>query len=148
MADVLTLAGISFTGYSPPDSMMAGGKQAMVVHKLPGGQRVIDTLGPDEAEISWRGTFFGNDAYSNAQALDAIRAAGAEVPLTWGGQYRIVIIEHFIYHVRRLPAWVEYEISCTVAVNPMLGSQGATVSTIDTLVSSDLATATAASVAD
>ena len=39
MADVLTLGGISFTGYSPPDKMGAGGKQAMVVHKLPGGSR-------------------------------------------------------------------------------------------------------------
>lgn len=40
MADTLTLAGIAFTGYSPPEAMGAGGRQAMVVHKLPGGSRV------------------------------------------------------------------------------------------------------------
>src|SRR5579872_1178398 len=121
MADVLTLGGVAFTNYSPPESMGAGGKQAMVIHKLPGGSRVIDTLGPDEDEIRWNGFFFGNDAYGNALTLDAMRAAGAVIPLQWGGQFRLVIIEHFSYHVRRLPVWVEYDVSCTVYQNPMLG---------------------------
>ena len=61
MADTLTLGGISFDGFSTPSHMGAGGKQAMVIHKLPGGSRVIDTLGPDDENISWSGEFFGND---------------------------------------------------------------------------------------
>ncbi len=104
MADALILGGIAFDDFSTPDSMMGGGQQTLVVHKLPGGARVIDTLGPDEAEVAWRGQFFGNDAYGNALALDAMRAAGQVVPLIWGGQFRSVIIQQFIYHVRRLPA--------------------------------------------
>lgn len=143
MADVLTLGGVSFTGFSPPDSMMGGGAQAMVVHKLPGGQRVIDTLGPDEDDITWRGFFFGNDAYQNVLTLDGMRAAGAVIALTWGGQFRQVIIKHFDYHVRRLPVWVEYNISLMVYQNPMLGGLGATTGTIDALVASDLAVAAA-----
>jgi hypothetical protein len=142
--DVLTLGGIPFTGYSPPDSMMAGGRQAMVVHKLPGGSRVVDTLGPDEADVTWSGIFYGNDAYANAQALDAMRAAGMVVPLTWGGTSRSVIIAEFIYHVRRLPLWVEYRITCLVAENPALGVLDAAVSSLDLLVTSDLAAALAA----
>jgi len=136
--DVLILGGIAFTGYSPPDSMMGGGQQAMVIHKLPGGSRVIDTLGPDEDDVHWSGKFFGNDAYSNALALDAMRASGQVVSLTWGGQFRSVIVKHFIYRVRRLPVWVEYDITCTVYQNPMLGSlvQGASI--VDTLISGDL----------
>jgi hypothetical protein len=48
--DILILAGVEFDSYSTPQRMMGGGNQAMVVHKLPGGDRTIDTLGPDEAD--------------------------------------------------------------------------------------------------
>ena len=139
MADVLTLGGISFTGYSPPDIMAAGGQQAMVVHKLPGGARVVDTLGPDEDDIHWGGTFFGNDAYSNALALDAMRASGQVVSLTWAGQFRSVVVKHFIYRIHRLPAWVEYDITCLVTENPSFGSLSVVASPIDNLISGDLA---------
>jgi len=139
--DVLNLGGIVFTNYSTPDTMGAGGKQAMIVHKLPGGMRVIDTLGPDEAQISWRGHFFDNNAYDRALALDAMRAAGAVIPLTFAGQFRLVIIADFAYRIRRLPLWVEYSIDCTVVTNPMLGNIGAVQSSFDALVGDDLATA-------
>lgn len=141
MPDVLTLGGFSFDGYSTPADMMGGGRQAMVVHKLPGGARVIDTLGPDEAPIVWSGFFWGSDAYSNALALDGMRAAGQVVPLTWGGQFRSVIIEQFIYKVKRLPVWVEYSICCTVYQNPQLGGVGVSFSSADSMVLSDIATA-------
>ena len=139
--DVLTLGGFSFTDYSPPTSMMGGGQQAMVVHKLPGGSRVIDLLGPDEDDINWNGLFFGDDAYDNALSLDAMRAAGNVLELSWGGQSRSVIIKHFTYHVRRLPVWVEYDISVTVSANPQLGVLGNVAQSIDTLILSDLASA-------
>lgn len=137
--DTLTLGGIPFDGYSTPAAMGAGGKQHMVIHKLPGGARVIDTLGPDEDDISWRGEFFGNDAYDNALALDGMRAAGQVVPLMFGGQYRSVIINHFSYRIRRLPVWVEYDVSCTVYQNPANGVLGTGLSSLNTLVSGDLA---------
>jgi hypothetical protein len=141
MTDTLVLGGIAFDGFSTPSRMGAGGKQAMVVHKLPGGARVIDTLGPDEDNISWDGEFFGNDAYANALALDGMRAAGQVVSLTFGGQFRSVIIDNFNYHIRRLPVWVEYQISCMVYQSPSLGALGGSIGNIDTLVLSDLALA-------
>jgi hypothetical protein len=144
MADILTLGGIPFDGFSTPSHMGAGGKQAMVIHKLPGGSRVIDTLGPDDENISWSGEFFGNDAFTNALALDGMRAAGAVVPLTFAGQFRSVVIDSFTYKVRRLPVWVEYQISCAVYQNPSLGDLSISSSSVDTLVSSDLSTAAAA----
>ena len=140
MTDVLTLGGFQFTGYSVPDVMMGGGNQAMVVHKLPGGSRVIDTLGPDEAPITWSGHFFDPNAYTWALQLDAMRAAGQLLSLTWGGQSRTVIFESFIYRVRRLPAWVEYAIVCTVYTNPQLGNLS-TVGSLTSLVNGDLASA-------
>lgn len=140
--DVLTLGGIVFDDFSTPTAMPAGGNQAMVVHKLPGGSRVIDTLGPDDADIVWEGRFFGDDAYATALQLDAMRAAGQVVALSWAGQYRSVIISTFLYEIRRLPVWVEYRISCTVYQNHSQGNLSASPSTsIDSLVSSDLSTA-------
>jgi hypothetical protein len=138
--DILVLGGIAFTNYSPPEYMMAGGKQAMVVHKLPGGARVIDTLGPDEADITWQGFFFGNDAYSNVLLLDSMRAAGNVIGLSWGGEAtRQVIISEFIYHIRRLPVWVEYNITCTVYENPALGDLAVVIANqTDTQINSDL----------
>lgn len=141
MADVLTLGGFSFDGYSTPSHMMGGGKQSMVVHKLLGGGRVIDTLGPDEANIVWSGFFFSNTAYNDCLTLDGMRAAGAVLPLIWGSQFRSVIIESFIYKVRRLPVWVEYEISCMVYQNPSLGNLSGGAATIDSLVLTDLGVA-------
>src|ERR1035437_10225484 len=112
MPDTLTLGGIAFDGFSTPDSMGAGGKQAMAVHKLPGGRRVIDTLGPDEDNISWSGKFYGNDTEAQVLALDGMRAAGQVIPLQFGGMFRSVIIDTHSYHWRRFPVWAEYSINC------------------------------------
>lgn len=138
MADTLTLGGIAFDGFSTPSGMGAGGKQHMVIHKLPGGGRVIDTLGPDEDDISWRGEFFSNDAYDQVLALDAMRSAGQVVPLVFGGQFRSVIINHFSYRIRRLPVWIEYDVSCTVYQNPSNGALSGGLSSLSSLVSGDL----------
>lgn len=137
-SSVLSVGGIVFDDYSTPRSMMAGGNQAMVIHKLPGGARVIDTLGPDESDIYWDGIFFGDNAFNVALALDAMRASGQVVPLSWAGQFRSVIVSHFIYRLRREPAWLEYEIACTVSQNPLLGNLTASVNSFDTLITSDL----------
>ena len=67
--DVLLLGPIAFTDYSPPECMPFGGRQQMAVHKLIGGQRVIDTLGPDDEDIQWSGRFFGAGALSTCLAL-------------------------------------------------------------------------------
>jgi hypothetical protein len=138
MADVLSLGGVVFQDYSPPQSMMLGGRQALVIHKLPGGSRVIDELGPDEADISWKGFFFGNDTPGIVLNLDAMRAGGGVVPLIFAGQYRSVILAQFIARWRRYPIWAEYEITCVVTQNPSLGVLGAVAQSIDNLVASDL----------
>jgi len=139
--DTLTLGGVQFDGFSTPSHMPGGGKQTIVVHKLPGGARVLDTLGPDDASIQWSGFFYGDDAYTVALELDGMRAAGQVIPLTWGGQHRLVIIESFTYKVRRIPVWVEYDISLMVYQNASLGNLVAVSISIDSLILSDLAAA-------
>lgn len=143
--DVLILAGITFDAFSTPRRLPFGGNQAMVVHKLPGGSRVIDTLGPDEADIAWECQFYGDDAFARVQAIDALRAAGQLVPLTFNGQARQVVIAQFLPINRRFPNWFEYSIVCTVASNPMLGNLMPDTSTMDDLVGDDLSSASTAS---
>ena len=137
--DVLQLGGFTFSGFSPPDLLPIGGKQAMNVHKLPGGARVIDTLGPDEEDITWRGTFFQNDAINVCVQLDAMRRSGRLTTLTFAGQSRQVVVGHFMYSIRRYPMWVEYVITCVVNQQAPSGGGGASTSAsgIDNSVSND-----------
>lgn len=141
MSDTLVLGGVVFDPFSTPVEIPFGGRQAMVVHKLPGGARVIDTLGPDEANIDWSGFFYGDNAMDIAVQLDGMRASGSVYPLTFCGQYRSVIIESFIPKVRKFPYWVNYTISCMVYQNPSLGTLGAISGSIDSLILSDLSVA-------
>lgn len=136
--DTLIIGGFVLDGFAAPETMTGGGKQAMAVHKLPGGSRVIDTLGPDDADIPISGQLYADDAYDTCLALDAMRAAGSQVPLIWGGQFLMVVVSEFKYTVHRFPNWCDYSINCTVASNPMQGLLGMVISTIDSLVGADL----------
>jgi hypothetical protein len=138
--DVLTLGGFVFTDFSVPDLLPAGGHQAMVIHKLPGGARVIDTLGRDDNDIIWRGQFFEQNALNKCVQLDAMRQAGSVLQLQFAGQSRQVVISQFIYSIRRFPMWVEYAITCTVYQRgPSTAASDA--SAIDSSTTSDAAAA-------
>lgn len=139
--DILVLGGFAFDDWSTPSRMPFGGKQAMAVHKLPGGARVIDTLGPDEADIQFVGTMYADNAYGVADALDALRISGAQVPLTFAGRFYLVIIENVIVDIERYPQLMRYHISCVVAQNNMAGFLGSIASTVTALVSADMSTA-------
>lgn len=144
ITDTLTLGGIAFqnSDYSPPSEAPFGGSQMMHVHKLPGGQRVIDVLGADDDDITFKGFFFTSAAIANCEALDALRAAGQVTSLTYCGMSRTVIIKHFKATVKRYPNWVEYEVTCTPTINGSSGGGGSGASgTIDSLVLSDLSAA-------
>ena len=139
--DTLVLGGIAFDDWSTPEKMPFGGKQAMAVHKLPGGSRVVDTLGPDEADIQFIGTMYANDAYGVADALDALRISGAQVPLMFAGRFYLVIVAEALVDIRRYPQLMNYHVSCLVVQNNMAGALGVIGSTVSNLVTSDMATA-------
>lgn len=141
--DFLTLGGIVFDDWSTPEHPPFGGEQALVVHQLPGGRRVIDTLGPNDDDIEWHGRFWGPNAIGQAMLLDGLRAAGTPLPLSFGGQAWLVIIARFHAKIERYPQDILYEISCTVASNPMQGALGSGVGAIGGLINADLASAAA-----
>jgi hypothetical protein len=141
VADVLSLGGITFDNFSPPSRMPWGGRQAMAVHKLLGGSRVVDTLGPDDRDISWHGFIYQNDALSMAQSLDALRIAGTALPLSWGAEAAVVVISEFNAEMVRWPSYIEYSITCTVAFSGAQGFIGAAIAGVDALVGADLTAA-------
>jgi hypothetical protein len=116
----VVLGDFVFAGFEVPEQITFGGKQAMTVHKLPGGERVVDLMGPDEGAIEWSGTFISDefdptDPALRAQQLDQMRAAGNPLPLVWGQFYYTVLISDFTADTRY--SMVPYKISCLVLRN-------------------------------
>ncbi len=109
----LTLGPVAFAGFELPSSITIGGRQRLAIHRLPGGLRIIDALGPDPADIAFAGIFTGPDAADRARLLDTLRIAGASLPLAWDAFAYTVLIESFEADYRS-PWWIPYRISCSV----------------------------------
>jgi hypothetical protein len=138
--DILILGPLVFDDWSTPARLPFGGKQAMAVHKLPGGARVVDTLGPDEDDIKFTGMFWGSGAYASAQILDGMRVAGQVVPLMFAGRFYQVIVQEAIPVIERFPNYCTYSVTCLVVFAPMLGALGAAAASIGAVVGADMAT--------
>ena len=114
MRDVLLMLGpIAFRDFEIPAGINLGGKQRLIVHRLPGGSRVIDALGRDDAQISFSGIFSGADATLRARALDEMRSSGVAFPLTWDVFYYTVLISQFQADYQN-GWWIPYHVTCTV----------------------------------
>lgn len=114
MSEVTLLLGpVVFKDFELPANISFGGEQRLAVHKLLGGARVIDTLGRDDSEIAFCGIFSGDDATLRARALDALRAQGMKLPLTWDVFFYTVVIRSFEADYRS-GWWIPYRIACTV----------------------------------
>ena len=117
MSDFLLLGPVTFQRFELPPRIGFGGEQRLAVHRLPGGARVIDAMGPDEAPIAWSGAFAGPDAADRARALDLLRAEGLPLPLAWDAFAYLVVIAAFEAIYER-PNWVPYRIACAVLLDP------------------------------
>jgi hypothetical protein len=109
----VSLGSFVFQGFEVPEMVTWGGAQKLVVHKLIGGKRVIDSMGPDNAELSWSSIFLSSDASIRASQLDLMRKFGSPLELLFGDRYYIVVISDFSAEFRRL-SYVPYKISCTI----------------------------------
>jgi hypothetical protein len=138
--DQLVLGNIVFDDWSTPERMPFGGTQQLAVHRLPGGARVVDTLGPDEEDIHFTGVMYANNAYGVADALDGLRISGAAVDLTFAGRFYSVIVRECQVDIRRFPQMMNYHVSCLVVSNNMAGVLGTIATSVSSLVSADMAT--------
>lgn len=114
MSDTVLLLGpVAFQDFEIPERVRFGGAQRLAVHRLPGGVRVIDALGRDDAAVGWEGIFSGPDATDRARLLDLLRAEGGVLGLTWDVFFYSVVIASFEADYRH-GWWIPYRISCTV----------------------------------
>ncbi len=137
----LLLGPILFQDFELPERVRWGGRQRLIVHRLPGGARVIDSLGRDDADIAWSGVFSGSDAAARARALDLMRAEGGFWPLTWDWFFYTVVIARFEADYAR-SNWIPYCLTCTVLRDETAAAVGTTAS-LATTVLGDLITAQA-----
>lgn len=132
----IVLGDVALSGFEIPAQIPFGGDQALKVHKLLGGARVVDALGRDDIEIAWTGRFQGADAEGRAQLLDQMRQAGQPVSLTWGEQSYTVVIAKFTVDWQRFYQQ-PYSISCVIVTDNSSGPAAADA-TLDDLVDGDM----------
>lgn len=112
--NIISLGDVDFTGFEVPEKVTVGGQQQMTVHKLTGGERVIDVMGRDDRALEWSGYLKGPDAVTRAQQLDAMRVAGQENQLFWATYNYTVVIASFECDYGVGGFMMPYRISCTV----------------------------------
>ena len=135
------IGSVVLQGVEVPSELVFAGQQQTVVHKLPGGDRVINTLGADPGPITFSGMLTGPATSSRYQALDAMRVAGSPVSLMAAGQSFQAIVTAFRYTFQQRGAVVPYEL--TVEIIPQLASAQSTAGTsiLSSLIGSDAASA-------
>jgi hypothetical protein len=143
MSGYLLLGPVLFQDFELPERIAWGGEQRLAVHCLPGGARVIDALGRDDAQIAWSGVFSGSNAAIRARLVDLLRAGGAVWPLTWNTFFYSVIIRLFEAEYTR-SNWIPYRIACTV-VRDEAEALVETATSLGAGILADLSAASAAS---
>ncbi len=136
---MLLLGPIAFQDFEVPETLSFGGAQSLAIHRLPGGARVIDAMGRDDAELHWSGTFSGPFASERARTLDLLRADGQPMALTWDAFFYTVVISRFEAQYSRA-TWIPYRIACTVLADEAAQSDTLAIS-LAALAVTDAATA-------
>jgi hypothetical protein len=146
MSNVTLLLGpISFQDFEVPPNINIGGAQRLVIHRLPGGTRVIDALGRDDMDISFSGTFSGRNATLRARLIDEMRVSGLPMPLTWDVFFYSVIVKK-IEADYRCGWWIPYHLTCTVVCDEASSAVASVISLADDALS-DVTTASTFAIA-
>ena len=134
---LITLGGLELDGFEVPASVRFGGAQRMTVHKLLGGGRVIDTMGRDDSLLRWSGVFSGANASDRARTLDAMRAAGNLLPLSWDVfTYNVIVSQADLDFCN--PWWIPYQLECIVVIDLAQSNSSSIPSAADSVLA-DLA---------
>jgi hypothetical protein len=109
----VSIGNIILEDWEIPEKVTWGGSQRMTVHKLVGGTRYIDTMGPDNAEVSWSGKFLSQDASFRADQLDIIRKSGQVVDVVFAGRYYSGVVSQFT--AQQITQFLlDYQVSITI----------------------------------
>lgn len=133
----VTLGDFEFGRFEVPEVIPFGLAQKQVVHKLVGGVRQIDALGPDPDDIIWSGWLTGETALARAQELKRLCKVGAALALTWSGIAYTVTVQAAKFDFRL--AWrIQYTLTCTVVSDDTAPNVGATSVSIEQALNDDL----------
>lgn len=134
----VVIGSLTLTGYEVPDVLRVGGEQDLIVHKLPGGARVIQAMGADPASLTLAGKFMGATAATRARQLQAMRDAGTQVSFTAAGIALQVVVASFTYDYGTRGFVIPYTV--TLEIVPQLGiTSSLSSASLSSLVGTDLA---------
>lgn len=136
----VTLGDFVFAGMEMPESLRFGGTQALVVHRLIGGQKVVDAMGPDDAPPEWGGWFRGENALARARYLDTLRKQGKALTFTYSEFRYLVLINSYTADFQR-PYQIPYRISLEVVEDLTAPVTVIAPSSIDDVMGDDMSTA-------
>ena len=136
----LLLGSVYLDGFEISARVRFGGRQALAVHKLPGGKRIVDAMGPDDDAISWHGILSGRGAAARARALDAMRVDGVAVPLSWDVFTAVVVVSDLKLEYCN-SWWIPYQVACTVVIGTQANDPGITAGDVVAGVVADLTVA-------
>jgi len=138
----MQLGDMQLSRYEVPESIGFGGEQALAVHELTGGRRVVDAMGRQDRPLEWSGLFIGENASERARYLNALRIAGKQVNVSWAEFAYKVVIRSALLEYRRAYE-IPYTISCTVIEDLTIPVFELTASSIDSAISDDMDAANA-----
>jgi hypothetical protein len=130
---MLILGDIAFQDYEIPERIEFGGKQALATHKLIGGRRVIDAMGPDDHDPTWSGRLQGETATERALRLEEMRRAGALLALSFGDFFYQVVISDLKLTFER-----SYQILYALTVTIVSSDDDFAEETLDGAVDADM----------
>jgi len=110
---VLTLGDFTFSRFEIPEKMPFGGDQALAIHQLVGGKKVIDAMGRIDMPLEWSGLLYGPTAEDRGRYLDDLRITGKPTKVSWGSFSYRVIIKGFHAEWQRFYQ-IPYTINCEV----------------------------------
>lgn len=108
------LGSMTLSGPEVPDALRVGGEQVLVIHRLPGGDKIIDNGGNDPYRLSLTGRFQGTNALTRAQTIDTMRLAAKTVTFSAAGGNWRVLIRSYAYTYAQKGAVIQYELELEV----------------------------------
>ena len=113
MAAPLALGNVVFNDFEIPEQFAIGGKQKLIIHSLPGGGRVVDAMGAEDAPIRWSGIFSGQQAAERVRILERMRRSGERLILAWDAWRYTVVVQTFEVQIAST-WWIPYQIELCV----------------------------------
>lgn len=110
---VLQLGSVFFWTNECPDMLPIGAvSQMQTTHQLIGGGRIVQTFGPDAADVAWTGRFFSDNIEQRIQQLRLYTVNATEVFVSWKNEQYLAIVKNFEPHYHG--GYAEYNIELVI----------------------------------